>query len=263
MTKTIFDFLPLWFFYFSIPLILLLAFEAGYKISKNIPSSTGKDTFDSVSPMVSGLLAMLAFVLALTFSMAFTQHNLRMKNVLHDAEVIGTAYLRADSLNEQDKIKVKQLLKKYVDTLVHAVEEASTKEMKAMLEKSQEIHHLLWSLSISAMNREPTLQKGLLLQSINEVIDSQQKRISSGLYNRIPNSVWLILLAISILTMMTMGSQAKLIQSRRMTAIIPLILAFTALTTTIMDLDRPKEGMIIIGQEAMLDLQKSLEMKPQ
>jgi len=202
---------------------------------------------------------MLAFVLALTFSMTSSQHSLRQQNVLNDANIIDTAYLRADLLGERDKTKVKQLLKDYVDIRVYAIEMESTEQLKIMLTRSIEIHHLLWNQVISAMKRETSPHVDLLLQSINDLIDSHQERVTSGFYNRIPSSIWLVLLVISVLTMMTMGSQAKLSKSRRLSAVIPLILAFTALTTVVLDLDRPHEGMITVGQEAMTDLQRSLE----
>ncbi|MGB5506753.1 MAG: hypothetical protein WBM70_08710, partial [Sulfurovum sp.] len=71
----------------------------------------------------------------------------------------------------------------------------------------------------------------------------------------------LVLLVISSLTMMTMGSQARLSKSRRLAAVIPLILAFATLTEVVLDLDRPQDGMITVGQEAMIDLQKGLKLK--
>ena len=77
--------------------------------------------------------------------------------------------------------------------------------------------------------------------------------------NRIPGSIWLALLVISALTMMTIGAQAGLSKSRRLVAVIPLIMAFSALTTVVVDLDRPQKGLITVGQEAMTNLQSSME----
>lgn len=134
-------------------------------------------------------------------------------------------------------------------------------QMKDMLARALEIHALLWEQVSSAVEREPNLYAGLVLQSINDVIDVHQARVTSGFYNRIPSSIWLVLLAISALTMITMGAQARLSKSRRLAAVIPLILAFTTLTEVVLDLDRPQEGMITVGQEAMVDMQKSLKIK--
>lgn len=258
----VFDDFPIWKLYIVMFLILLFSFEAGYQISKYTTSSGDKQGFNSTSPMVSGLLAMLAFVLAFTFAMAASQHNLRKHNVLTEANTIGTAYLRADLLDKREETKVKELLKEYVDGRVYTIEMANSEEItKVTLSRALEIHALLWEQVSSAVKREPNLYTGLVLQSINDVIDIHQARVTAGFYNRIPSSIWLVLLTISALTMVTMGAQARLAKSRRLTAVIPLILAFTTLTEVVIDLDRPQEGMITVGQEAMVDLQKGLKIK--
>ena len=257
----VFDTFPIWKIYIGMTLVLLLSFEVGYQISTYTASHIDKEGFNSISPMVGGLLAMLAFVLAFTFSMAASQHNLRKQNVLDEANAIGTAYLRADLLAERDETKVKQLLKEYVDGRTYAIELGDMVLIKAMMKRSLEIHDLLWNQVSSAVKKEPSQYTALVLESINSVIDMHKKRATSGFYNRIPSSIWLVLLAISALTMMTMGSQARLSKSRRLAAVIPLILAFTALTAVVLDLDRPQDGMINVGQEAMIDLQKSLKLE--
>jgi len=194
--------------------------------------------------------------------MASSQHNLRKLSVLEEANIIGTTYLRADLIGERDETKVKQLLKEYVDGRIYAIQMGMDKAiMKRALARSVEIQEQLWAQVSSVAKKESNLNTGLLVQSVNSLIDIHQKRVTAGLYNRIPSSIWLVLLAIAVFTMMTMGSQAKLSKSRRLTAVIPLIMAFTALTAVVLDLDRPQEGMITVGQEAMIDLQHSLNRK--
>jgi len=258
----IFDYIPIYVTYFSTTLTLLLSFEAGYQINKYTAAHNDKEGFNSTSPMVGGLLGMLAFMLAFTFAMAVGQHNLRKQHVLDEANVIGTAYMRADLVGERDETKIKELLREYVDGRVYAIEIGDFTRnvgiMKSAMQRAEEIHKQLWDQVSAASKREPSLNSWLLIQSINDVIDSHQKRITAGFYNRIPSSIWLVLLTISALTMMTMGSQARLSNSRRLTAVIPLILAFTALSAVVLDLDRPQEGMITVGQEAMIDLQNNL-----
>lgn len=259
----IFDYVPISIIYIGTTLILLLSFEIGYRISKYGVVQKDKEGFNSTSPMVSGLLAMLAFVLGFTFAMASSQHNLRKHHVLNEANVIGTAYLRADLIGKRDGDKIKKLLKEYVDSRVYSIPMADMEIVKRVLKRSSEIHDQLWTqVALSAKN-EPTFHVGLLIQSINDIIDSHQNRITSGFYDRIPSSIWIVLLIISSLTMMTMGSQARLSSSRRLSAIIPLIMSFTALTSVVMDLDSPRDGMITVGQEAMIELQKSLKVKPE
>ena len=86
-----------------------------------------------------------------------------------------------------------------------------------------------------------------------------KKRVTAAIYNRIPDSIWLMLLATSILTMVTVGTQVGFSMSRRLIAIVPLALAFAALTTVILDLDRPQTGLIKVGQQAMISLQRCMQ----
>lgn len=257
----IFDVIPIYGLYIGMTITLFIAFEMGYQLSKYTSKKNDKEGFSSTSPMVGGLLGMLGFVLAFTFAMAAGQHNDRKQNVLDEANAIGTAYLRAGLVGERDETKIKFFLKEYVDTRVYAIKMGDLNVLKKTLERSEEIHEQLWDQVSSASKREPSLNTWLLIESINDVIDSHQKRVTAGFYNRIPSSVWLVLLTISALTMMTMGSQASLSKSRRLAAVIPLIMAFSALTAVVLDLDRAQEGMITVGQEAMVDLQKSLDSK--
>ena len=256
----LFDGIPMLPLYIGMSFTLLLSFEIGYQLS-TYTKRNDKEGFTTTGPMVGGLLGMLAFVLAFTFSMAAEQHNLRKKHVLDEANIIGTAYLRADLAGDRDTIKIKKLLKEYVDSRVYAMKMGDVTIIKRAIKRSLEIQELLWNQVVSAAKREPSLTIGLLVQSINDIIDSHQNRITAGIYNRIPSSVWVVLLVISSLTMMTMGAQAKLGKSRSLVAVIPLIMAFSALTTIVLDLDRPQEGLITVGQEALIDLQESINRK--
>jgi hypothetical protein len=55
-----------------------------------------------------------------------------------------------------------------------------------------------------------------------------------------------------------MGYHAGLAGSGRSLALLALVLAFSAVVTLIVDLDRPQEGLLRVSQQAMIDLQKTL-----
>ena len=99
----------------------------------------------------------------------------------------------------------------------------------------------------------------LVVRAVNRVIDVHEKRMAAALRARIPRSIWIALLAISALTMLTMGTQGGLAETRRLIAVIPLILAFAVLTTLVVDLDRPQRGLIKVSQQEMVDLQRKMK----
>jgi hypothetical protein len=98
----------------------------------------------------------------------------------------------------------------------------------------------------------------LAVNAVNAVIDIHEKRLNKGLYNRIPSVIWLTLFAISGLTMIKKGIQAGFTRLRTLVAVVPLVLAFSALATVIVDLDRPNRSLVKVGQESMINLQSSM-----
>jgi hypothetical protein len=241
--------------YVGVTILMLVCCELGYQFGARARSRQDKEAPISLGPMVGGLMGMLAFVLAFTFSMAASQHDLRKQNVLDEADAIGTAYLRAELLDEQSATEVQQLLREYVDIRLQAVNGG---DLDAALARSVEIHGLLWGRVSSAAREAPSTNTLLIIQSINDVIDMHEKRVNAGLRNRIPGSVWIALFAISALTMITMGTQVGLSGRRRLVAVIPMSMAFAVLVILVVDLDRPQRGLITVGQQAMVDLQSSI-----
>ncbi len=256
MNSSIFDSLPISVTYISLSLFILIAFELGYQISKRHGAFKKGVEPGTLGSMVGGLLGMLGFFLAFTFSIATKQHTARKQVVLQEANEIGTAYLRADLIDAKYTTEVKRLLREYVDIRLQAV---TSTDINKKIAQSVELHGFLWAQGSAAAKAMPNTNTAMLIQSINNVIDAHEKRLTAALRNRIPISIWVTLLAISFMTMATIGIKAGFSESRSLIAVLPMILAFAALTTLIVDLDRPQEGLLKVGQEAMISLQKSMQ----
>ena len=247
--------IPIVFIFAGIAILMLAFGEVGYRIGERRQTCQDTEAPTSLGPMVGGVLGMLAFILAVTFSMAASQHDLRKQNVLEEANSIGTAYLRSDLIDKQYGTEVKRLLREYVNVRLNA---ASGSDINTAMKKSVKIHNLLWTQVSSAARENPGTNSSLVIQSINDVIDMHEKRVTGALRNRIPVSVWLALFAIIALTMITIGTQVGLSCKRRLVAMIPLILAFAVLVTLVVDLNRPQSGLITVGQQSMANLKSSM-----
>jgi predicted benzoate:H+ symporter BenE len=100
---------------------------------------------------------------------------------------------------------------------------------------------------------------GVYIESLNQVIDLHESRVFFGLYSRVPLALWLILAGLVVLGMVSLGYQAGLSATRRSLAMPIFALAFAGVLYLIVDLDRGYEGFLQISQQAMIDLEHSME----
>lgn len=106
--------------------------------------------------------------------------------------------------------------------------------------------------------KNPTPIAGLFVQSLNEVIDLHAKRITLGVRNRVPFTIWVALYLATILAMTGVGFHAGLSSKNRTPATLILTITFSLILWLIADLDRPQEGLLKVSQQAMIDLRNSL-----
>ena len=251
-----FDSLSVPFIYIGTAAFILLFFEIGHQIGRYTLSHSHNAVDKSLGPMVGSVLATLAFVLAFSFSMAASRFEIRKQNVLVETNVINTAYMRADLLDQPHKSEMQRVLREYVEVRLRGIEPGNREKA---LSKSLELHQVLWNQATLVARKNPTVLSARLVQSVIDIISIHEKRLNAATRNRIPGSIWFTLYAISAFAMLAMGSQTGLTRARRLIQVIPLVLAFSALMTVVADLDRPAElGLIKVSQEAMISLQENM-----
>jgi hypothetical protein len=130
-------------------------------------------------------------------------------------------------------------------------------ELPSVINRSNQIQEALWqqvkALSAKDNNMVPT---GLFMQTLNEMIDDQGKRLSA-LRNQIPEVVLLSLFVIAAVSCGFAGYASRLdpLRTRLPVAITASIVSVVIFV--ILDLDRPNVGFIKINQQSMIDLVES------
>lgn len=151
----------------------------------------------------------------------------------------------------------RKLLRDYVDVRLHAAQSGNFDEA---MTKADELHRSLWTEATDAAGKDPhSIVTGLFIQSLNEVIDVHSERILISVRSRIPAAVWLGLYFVTAFAMLALGYHEGLTSSRRSLAAFALVLAFSAVMLLIADLDRPREGMLQVSQQAMMDLRDFID----
>jgi hypothetical protein len=249
------DAIPLWGVFVGAVAIFFLAMEGGYRLGKWRHVHVAEEKKSPVGVMVGSILGLLAFLLAFTFGLGATRFEERRHTVLEEANAIGTTYLRTRLLPEPQRTETARLLREYVDVRVQGMKEQLPQETVANSERLQE---LIWAEAVKAAekNRDPIT--ALFIQSLNDTIDVHAKRVLVGMRSRIPLSIWAGLYGLAVLGMISTGYQAGLSATRRSPVMLGLVLSFAIVLLLIADLDRGFEGFLTVGQQPMIDLQKTM-----
>ena len=85
-----------------------------------------------------------------------------------------------------------------------------------------------------------------------------RSRIAAGVYARVPETVIMLLLGGSLLTLATVGYSAGFTRKRSLVTAIVLVLALGAVLMLVIDLDRPNDGFIRVSQQPLIDLAEQI-----
>ncbi len=253
------DVIPLSAFLVTAMLGLALAIEGGFRVGSWRRKQPTSEKDSPVGAVVAATLGLVGFILAMTFSFAVSRFEARQEAYLGELNAIGTTYLRADFLPAPQRERTKQALREYVKLREQAVDSHSVTQAITL---SEELHSRLWS-TLTALPHPDlnSLSVTLYTQSLNELLDLHEQRVMAGVRLRIPQTLWLVLLIISLLGMGEIGYQTALAGSTRTPVSLGLVMAFALLLYLIADLDRPLEGSLRISQTAMRELREDLETR--
>jgi hypothetical protein len=251
--------MPIWVLFLLTIFIVALSVEFGFRIGYYMHIKSKFEKESPISVISASILGMLAFILAFTFGMVADRHNSRREMVRNEANAIRTAWLRTDFLPESERQESVRLLKKYLDLRINAVQLGELNQLQKSLDESAVISNQLWKAAVVNAGRDMNSDvAALYLESLNEVFNINVLRVSYGIQIRIPEGIWLVLYILIILSMIAVGYQIAIAGSKRTWSTLILALSFSILIVLIESIDRPNSKFIPVSQQALLDLQSSM-----
>lgn len=241
-------------------LALGAAAELGYRAGRARAPRTSEHERGQVNAITGAVLGLLALLIGFTFSMAVARFDARQQLVVEEANAIGTTALRARMLPGDAAVRVGGLLGDYTSVRL-AFYRAGTDDaaLAAAVARTEALQEQLWRQAIEQMRRdERSGAVSLFVQALNEAIDAHGKRLAA-MRNHVPASVLLLLGVVTMAALGLVGFGLGLLEKRQWPAVTLLALLLVAATLVIMDLDRPRRGLITISQQSMVDLQRSLQ----
>lgn len=252
--------LPEWAVALALVAGMLATVELAWRYGQHDRDRFGATEEDNAS-LSGASLGLLALLLAFTYSVASNHYDLRKQLLLKEANEIGTAFLRADLSPAPQRTELRELLRSYADLRVGFSDSAlEPVRHAAMLRETNRLHAAIWSAAErSVEGRAPTPLDALLFQSLNGVIDVHSERLRAQ-RDHVPEVVILLLIAVALASVAMLGYAAGRKGERRkwLRALLPVLIV--CVITLIIDLDRPRRGLIRVSQQPLLDLQTSLHV---
>lgn len=241
-------------------LVIILFNEFGYRMGRYVQSRTDDEVKALTGSIQASILGLLALLLGFTFSMAMQRFDNRSMALIDEANALGTAMLRVQLLPEHYQSQANALFSQYIDLRVTlgSTDLTRTDERQAYNQQVVQLQQALWQLAVAATNDDPRpVTSGAFVTALNNVIDAQGKR-NALLQMHVPEVVLLLLFVVFISSGGIIGYSAGLSGKRNLTPILLVSLLITLIVFIIIDLDRPKRGLIQVNQAVMSELKQSL-----
>ena len=149
-------------------------------------------------------------------------------------------------------------LRNYVELRLEGVRANTPETLAAAIRRSEELHGLMWSQAMEAIESRPAPTNALVLQALNEVFDLHTNRVAGALYSQIPRTIWVSLLLVAAAGMLAAGYQAGLSGPRPSLVTFLLMFAFSTVIMLIADLDSYQGGWLEANQGALRDAARAM-----
>ena len=236
------------------------ALEAGYRIGFRRTERTDEPSRAHIHLTETSTLGLLALLLAFSFSSALQRYDTRSDQVVDEANAIGTAFLRIELLPPQVRDEGRRLMQSYVDLRVRATTLATSEEgaWRAVVGDAAGLHAALWAYGARAIEIDPRpATSGLFVQALNEMFDSFGRR-DAGLNRHVPEVVLILLFGVFLIAAAIVGFASGTAGHRPPVVSLVMVVLIVLLVYVILDLDRPRRGLIEVSKASLYDLQASI-----
>jgi hypothetical protein len=239
---------------------LLAAIEFGHWLGRRLSASTWEDVSSPFLSLTGASMGLLGLLLAFSFNMGLTRYEARKVVILKEANTLSAALARSDLLQPEAAQRVKTLLREYVDSrLAYHGAMAESPQAEQLFNDAQAIHARLWSVVSAAANyREPVSANFSALTSAATDMTAARNERRYAIDNQIPSSVITLLVFVTLLATAMSGLAFGANRRRIWLALLGFPLVISLVIYTILDLDRPTRGWILVDQTPMLDVKASL-----
>jgi hypothetical protein len=197
---------------------------------------------EGVGAVVGGMLGLFAFVLALTLSFATGRFSERRAGTLQEANAIGTAWLRAEAIQDPRGAAIARLLVDYTKLRIEFIQAGRDQtQLEALNQRTNTMQSKIWGYVAGIVRDQPNPVSATLQASLNDVFDmTTAERFAYDF--RLPSEVVWLLLGLALLSMGALGYQLGLSGRPVRVLVVLLTVTWTLVIVDILDLAAPRLG---------------------
>lgn len=241
---------PLWTIAIGLLVAMLLAHELGLAAHRRFDRSAQGSTEEGF--ILSGMLGLLALLLGFSFSMALERHEHRRSLVVAEANAISTFAHRVALIDPPMRARVLKRLVAYGEARVRVGELPAGPARTAARGASDRLSAALVAETIAAAQAEPKpVIISLVMHALDTMSDVATERRAT-IDALLPDSVLALLALYCVFAAAMLGYSVAASGGRHRVSGAILFVLLALAFATIIDLDRPRSGAIVIPQTPMI-----------
>ena len=196
----------------------------------------------------AAVLALLGLLIAFTFSGAASRFDHRRELIVKEANAIGTAWLRIDTVGAEAQLGQREGFLSYIESRKAAYAVVADEEaFHAALERSGQLQKKLWRLAIDAGRSPDALPDAhkLLLPALNDMIDITTTRAMANEMHP-PSAIYMMLFAVVVVASVLAGFSIGRHRSRSWIHMFAFAATMAITITIIIDMEYPRIGAITV-----------------
>lgn len=247
------DAVPLWLVGLGLFALLASACWAGRQWRTHVARDEGNG---DASLVISASLGLLALLIGFTFSLVVNRHEQRAAELVMEASAIESLWQRLDFLPPAPRAELHDTLKKYVDARVRVSRIGENRaDAEAATQEGLRLADSIWNGLVVAeplIERESTLD--FLVVAATEMMRVAAAR-DAALSARVPAPVLLLLLVFPLSSAVMIGFVYGKRPGLHTKASVELLILLTLTILLIVDLDRPRSGLVLNSQAPLEQIQ--------
>ena len=233
-------------------------YAAGYGAGQWWQRRHPEDTGEQAGNVVRMLLGLVAFLVAVTVGMAGDRFEKRSELVVDEANAIEAMYRRAGMVADPLRSEVRAALREYVSVRIDVDE--PRRFLANVARSTQIIEGLHARLASQAQNPPPELEG--LVDAVFEAERIERLRVHSVVSERVPEAIVLFMVFYTALALVALGFTTSQERKRSLASLSILLVVLSGVLTLVVDLDRPRDGLLRASPQPLVEVQQAMEPRP-